>query len=116
MELVVEVYAHPFPKEVAYRLTSQMRRSAVSVPSNIAEGKGRSTERDRAVFFLCLLMSRPRISPRARDPDSHRSIPRICGSVRGRKTDGEFRPTWPRMRNALIQSLRNPENSGKSAA
>jgi|SRR5579864_9190007 len=30
---------------------SQMRRSAVSIPSNIAEGKGRLTDRDRAHFF-----------------------------------------------------------------
>ena len=53
MELVVAVYAQTrrFPKEETYGLTSQMRRSAVSVPSNIAEGKGRSTDRDRSLFF-----------------------------------------------------------------
>jgi four helix bundle protein len=53
MDLVVSVYheTQDFPREELYGLTSQMRRAAVSIPSNVAEGKGRSTDRDRALFF-----------------------------------------------------------------
>jgi four helix bundle protein len=51
--LVLVVYRRTkdFPREELYGLTSQMRRAAVSIPSNIAEGKGRSSDKDRNVFF-----------------------------------------------------------------
>lgn len=45
IELVSDIYkaTQKFPKEETYGLTSQIRRCAVSVPSNIAEGQARNT-------------------------------------------------------------------------
>lgn len=53
MELVKEVYllTKKFPKEEMYGLTSQTKRAAASVPSNIAEGLGRQYKKDTLPFF-----------------------------------------------------------------
>jgi four helix bundle protein len=54
MELVSDVYrlTLTFPKYELYGLGQQMRRAAVSIPSNIAEGKGRNSNRDLSRFLL----------------------------------------------------------------
>ena len=54
MELTVNVYrlTRGFPREEAFGLTAQLRRSAVSVPSNIAEGHGRMNPREFKRFLL----------------------------------------------------------------
>ena len=51
-QLALEVYksTSTFPKSELYGLTSQMRRASVSVPSNLAEGCGRSSDADFARF------------------------------------------------------------------
>ena len=48
IELVVDIYkkTSDFPKEEIYGLTGQIKRSAVSISSNIAEGSGRSSDKD----------------------------------------------------------------------
>ncbi len=53
MELVQRVYkvTTAFPKHEIYGLTSQIRRAAVSVPSNIAEGAARQTKKELANFL-----------------------------------------------------------------
>jgi four helix bundle protein len=54
MRFVVEVYrlTSQFPKHELYGLSQQLRRAAVSVPSNIAEGKGHRSDREFGSFLL----------------------------------------------------------------
>ena len=57
MDLTVEIYklVKYLPKEETYALSDQMRRAAVSIPSNIAEGQGRITSKE---FIRFLSMAR----------------------------------------------------------
>lgn len=51
--LTLRIYeaTRPFPKEELFGLTSQMRRSGSSIPTNIAEGCGREGDAELARFF-----------------------------------------------------------------
>ena len=53
IELVTDVYrlTQKFPKQEIYGLTSQIRRAAVSIPSNIAEGQGRMSRGEFKQFL-----------------------------------------------------------------
>lgn len=53
-ELVIEIYktTKKFPKDELYGLSQQVRRAAVSIPSNIAEGYGRQYNKEYKQFLF----------------------------------------------------------------
>jgi four helix bundle protein len=59
MQLVREIYIETknFPKEEMYGLVSQIRRCAISIPSNIAEGRGRNSDKEFIRFLQISLGS-----------------------------------------------------------
>ena len=101
-ELSLEVYksTKQFPKDEVYGLISQIRRAAVSVPSNIAEGYGRKTTREYihslyvAYGSLCELETQILISR-----DLNYVEPEIFGKLQEDIGDVE------RMLKGLIKSL-----------
>jgi four helix bundle protein len=110
MELVTDVYSltRAFPKEELYGLAIQLRRAAVSVPSNIAEGKGRCSDKELLVSLhhargsvfeveTQLLLARQLndlMAPQAEKATS------LAGEV-------------ARMLNGLIDSLKAPEGGSR---
>jgi four helix bundle protein len=60
MDLPLAIYRNTrsFPKDELYGLTAQLRRAAVFVPSNIAEGKGRSSDKRISFCFSAMRAAR----------------------------------------------------------
>ena len=58
-ELVLGIYTvtKKFPKQEEYGITSQLRRAVVSIPTNIAEGSGKMTQKNFAHFLQIALGS-----------------------------------------------------------
>ena len=54
-ELAYQVYMNTkdFPKEEIYGITSQLRRGALSIPTNIVEGYGRQGKKELKQFAVC---------------------------------------------------------------
>jgi four helix bundle protein len=103
MELTTAVYhaTRKFPADEIYGLSSQLRRASVSVPSNIAEGKGRSSDKELLQF-----LSRARGS--IYEVQTQLEIAESLGYLANgdRRTLGEKADDVARMLNGMIAKLR----------
>jgi len=111
IELVAEIYSctRTFPREEQFGLTNQLRRAAVSIPSNIAEGKGRSTDKDFSLFLhhargsLCEIETQLTIAER---------LGYLPANTAGKLM--EQASEVAKILNGLIRSLRPEEAIGKA--
>lgn len=108
MELVTEIYTatREFPKEELFGLTSQLRRAAVSIPSNIAEGYGRLFEKETIRFLSIALGSTAEV-------ETQLYIAKDLGFISLEKAESIISSVREiaRMLPALIKSIKQPVNS-----
>jgi four helix bundle protein len=116
IELVVEVcrLTRTFPDEERYALTVQMRRSVVSIPSNIAEGAARNTKKEFAHYLHIAQASLSEL-------DTHLEVAERLGYVpdNARKGVDVLMVRIDKLVSGLIKSIKTPypspltRNTGK---
>jgi four helix bundle protein len=101
IELVKQIYEFTgsFPKEELYALTDQIKRSAVSIPANIAEGSGRNTSKEFVHFLYISLGS-------ACELETHLIIAREIGYIQSIEIHQKAINEIQRMLNGLINSIK----------
>ncbi|MBI5025652.1 MAG: four helix bundle protein [Nitrospirae bacterium] len=107
-ELVLKIYelTSHFPREEVYRMTSQVKRAALSVPANISEGFGRFHFMDKAKFYLNARGSLYELK-------SHLLLANELGFIEDRAADGVFQiiDELSLKMNNLINRTRNLNQS-----
>lgn len=101
MTLGIYKATRKFPRDELYGLTSQIRRSCVSVPANIAQGYGRGSDPDLARFLQIAAGS-------ASELEYHILLANELGLIENREYKGLAReiPEVKRMLTAFIQKLK----------
>lgn len=109
IDLVTEIYAitKEFPKEEVYGITSQIRRSAVSIPSNIAEGAGRRSHKELTQFLYYSLGSLSELETQLIISFNLKYIPQEKRADLDDKIS-----TLIRIITALIKSVQVPKKNG----
>ena len=110
MDLVSEIYSitKEFPKDELYGLVSQIRRAAVSVLANIAEGAARQSRKE---FIQFLSISRASLS----ELEAELSISEKLGYISNDRTEGlmgTVRNVGTQL-SAIIRTLRNKSKASK---
>lgn len=104
IELVTSIYkiTSSFPKEEIYGLTSQIRRAAVSIPSNIAEGVARNHDNEFRQFLYIALASGAEL-------ETQLIISNMLGFVANEKSQELINElnSISRMLQELIKSIKN---------
>ena len=102
LDMVEEVYhlAAAFPKSELYALSDQIKRAAVSVPSNIAEGANRNTDKEFIQFLYIALGS-------ASEVETQLILAQRLGYANSIEKQLNHLIIIRKMINALIKSLKN---------
>lgn len=108
MQLTTEIYSLVkfLPREETYALSNQMRRAAVSIPSNIAEGQGRNSKKEFIQFIAVARGSLWELSTQLE----------LCGrlnylSPNQRANAEDLICEIGKMLNALTGSIQSPDSS-----
>jgi four helix bundle protein len=106
MDLVETIYrtTTAFPREEIYGLTSQIRRAAISIPSNIAEGNGRNTTRDYVHFLGMAYGSVKEVETQVLIAERLRYINSSCSDEQV-KTTGEIARLISGLTNSLNRKI-----------
>jgi four helix bundle protein len=106
-KLVVEIYniTKSFPKEERYSLVDQMRRCAVSITSNIAEGFNRQSNKEKIQFYFMALGS-------CTELQNQLLVAKDVDYLKKEKFDDLAKLTVDvgKLLNGLIRSVKNYEN------
>ncbi len=107
ISLVLNIYetAKNFPKDERYALTDQIKRAAVSIPSNIAEGATRNSTKEFVQFLYIALGS-------ASELETQIIIAEKLGYIKDKETVLSDITIIRKMLNALITSLKKIVNGG----
>jgi four helix bundle protein len=111
LALVIYRATAGFPKHELYGLTSQMRRAAVSISSNIAEGKGHNSDGDFGRFLFHARGSLLELQTQIAIADGLEYLTKEQADTLTRNTDNLGRGL-----NGLIQAVRGKRCSSKTAA
>ncbi len=106
IDLVENIYKliKTFPKEEAYALSDQIRRAVVSIPSNIAEGSNRNTDKEFIQFLYIALGS-------ASEVETQLIIANRLRYLNNIKSELEHITKIRKMINGLINSIKRKNNA-----